>query len=89
MKNVNGKEIEVYSVTRKPAGYGHWQITVDLRYNEEYRKFTATTNNMPAFDEANDLEDYNERAEVYYEIISGQIKEEIIEWMEEVDESND
>ena len=79
--NLFGKEIEIYSLSVKPAGYGHKKITVELFYNGDYKAFSAVTNNMPATDEANELEGI-ERYISYFSIIEDKIADEIGEWLE-------
>lgn len=62
------------------SGYGHQKITVELSVNGESKKFTAVTNCMPAFDEANHLEG-QDRYEALYSIIESDVEEDVIEWL--------
>jgi len=62
------------------SGYGHKLITVELESNGEYRRFKAITNDMPGWDEANDL-DGQERYEALYELIENKIEDDVIEWL--------
>jgi len=78
---VADKEIEIYHANAITSGYGHKKITVELSYNGEYQKFTATTNNMPAYDEATELEGVD-KYHALYEIIENQIIDEVAEWLE-------
>ena len=88
MKNltifVAGKEIEIYDASALTSGYGHKKITVELSYNGKYQRFTATTNNMPAYDEATELEGA-EKYHAFYEIIENQIIDEVAEWLENIE----
>jgi len=88
MKNlttfVADKEIEIYHSSAIQSGYGHKKITVEIRYNDEYKKFTATTNNMPAYDDACELEG-EKKQYALYQIIENSIINEIANWIEEVD----
>lgn len=85
MKNlttfVADKEIEIYHANAITSGYGHKKITVELAYNGEYQKFTATTNNMPSYDAATELEGAD-KYHALYEIIENQIIDEVAEWLE-------
>jgi len=81
---VLGKEIDIIHASSKPIGYGHKKITVKLYYDGEYQKFTATTNNMPEYDAACELEGY-EKYLALYELIENQIIDEIAEWLEDIE----
>jgi hypothetical protein len=84
MKNattlVDGKEVEIYYANARPSGYGHMTITIELLYNDEIGEFTATTDDMPAYDEATDLEG-EEKSLALYKIIEHQIEDEVTEWL--------
>ena len=80
-KIVADKEIEIYHANAITSGYGHKKITVELQYNGKYQKFTAITNNMFAYDEANEL-DGEDKYQAFYDIIENQIIDEITEWLE-------
>ena len=78
---ISGQEVEIWSAYNTPAGYGHKKIFVELQRMESYKVFSATTNNMPAYDEANDLEGpHKERA--LYDIIASQIEDQVVEWID-------
>ena len=77
---ISGQEVEIWSAYNTPAGYGHKKIFVELQCMESYKVFSATTNNMPAYDEANDLEG-SARQEALYNIIASQIEDQVIEWL--------
>ena len=81
---VADKEIEIYHASALTSGYGHKKITVELSYNGEYQKFTATTNNMPGYDAATELEG-NEKYHAFYELIENQIIDEVAEWLENIE----
>lgn len=77
---VQGKEIEINYSFAITAGHGHKKIKVELFLGRESKVFSATTNNMPAFDEASDLEG-NEKYLALYKIIESQIEYEVFEWI--------
>ena len=83
---VNGEELEICHVSSIQSGYGHKKITVELRYKEEYKKFTSTTTNMPDYDSATELEG-DEKNNAIYSIIKNSIADLIAEWITEVDEN--
>jgi hypothetical protein len=78
---INGKELEIWSAYDTPAGHGHKKIFVELSYMDSYYKFSATTNDMPTYDEANELEGPH-KEEALYNIIASQIEDQVIEWLE-------
>lgn len=79
-----GVELDIYSTRALSDGYGQKKITVDLYFCGEYRKFTATTSNMSDYDEATELEG-SDRDEALFCIISGQIEDEVNEWILEIE----
>lgn len=85
---INGKIVELMHADYTQSGYGHKKITIQLVYGDATSYFIATTNNMPAFDAAMDLEDYDEKTRAIYNIIAHQIEEQIIEWVNKIDEKN-
>jgi hypothetical protein len=76
-----GKEIEVYHAQAVTSGHGHKKITVELRYGNMYEKFTATTDNMPAFDDAQEFQGA-EYYQALYDIIENQIEDRTTEWLD-------
>jgi hypothetical protein len=78
---VADKEIEIYHASAITSGYGHKKITVEISYNGEYQKFTATTNNMTSYDAASELEGAD-KYHALYELIETQIIDEVAEWLE-------
>lgn len=77
------KNVNVNYASSITAGYGHKKITVEIECDGEYKYFIATTNNMPAFDEAQDLEG-DEKYFALFEIIESQIEDEILDWLGEL-----
>ena len=82
-----GKEISIHYANGLTAGHGHKKIEVEIEYKNEYKKFHATTSNMPSWDDAQDLEG-EEKYTALYEMIESQIEDEIAEWIMEIDEEN-
>ena len=82
MKTINflKTELSIFYATALPAGHGHKEITVELCHDGNYRKFSAITSNMPDYDDAQDL-DGGEKHEALFNIISGQIEEQVEEWI--------
>lgn len=74
----------VVDASSNSIGFGHKKITVELCYNGEYQKFTATTNNMPGYDAACELEG-DEKYLALYELIENQIIDEVAEWLENIE----
>lgn len=79
--NFNNNDVTVYYSGSLLASYGHQKITVEIECNGEYKKFTATTNNMRGLDAAKEL-DRQEKYEALYELID--IDAEILEWVLEI-----
>ncbi|WP_313214121.1 hypothetical protein [Soonwooa sp.] len=80
--NFNSQEIELNHASQITAGYGHKKITVELCYEGEYKEFHAVTANMPDFDDAMDLEDYDEKQLALYNLIEYKIEDEVQEWID-------
>lgn len=81
---INNKEIEIYFSSDKFTGYGHRKITVELEYKGEYKEFYATTTNMQATDNAQELEG-EEKYFAHYQIIENQISDEVSEWLDSLE----
>jgi hypothetical protein len=79
---INGTELNLFSAQSRFAGYGHQKITVTLELNNERKDFSSTTNNMPAFDEAQELEGA-EKELALFNIVEHKIQDQIAEWIEE------
>lgn len=77
-------ELEINWTNVLTAGHGHKKITVELCYQNEYKEFSSTTNNMPDYDDACDLEG-SEKDEALFNIISYKIHDEIAEWITELE----
>ena len=88
MKNLNiqGNEVTLISVTQHFAGYGHRRITCYFEYAGVEFSISATTNDMPSFDEAMDIEDYKEGEIALYNIIADRIEDNILDEIYEIDE---
>lgn len=80
---INGTELNLFSAQSRFAGYGHHKITVTLDLNGEKKDFTSTTNNMPAFDEAQELEGFQKELALF-NIVENKIEDQIAEWIEEI-----
>lgn len=83
---IDDKEIEIYHVSAITSGYGHKKIIVEINYNGNFKEFNATTNNMPGYDAATDLEG-NEKSHALYELIENKIIDDIAEWIQAIDEN--
>jgi len=79
-----GAELEINYSQVTTSGHGHKKITVELCYQNEYQKFSATTSNMPDYDDATEL-DGSEHDEALFNIIKYQIEDHVSEWVVEVD----
>ena len=86
--NINGSQVELNYANALTAGYGHKEITVELCYEGEYKTFKAVTNNMPGFDDAQDIEDYEEKQLALFELVDYKIEDEVSEWIAEIDSTN-
>ena len=82
IKYADGTELNLYHAQSSPSGYGHQEITVDLEYRGYKKSFKSVTSDMPAFDEANELEG-EERQIALYNMID--VENDQVEWMLEVD----
>jgi hypothetical protein len=85
MKSItfNGSDLGIFSTNATTAGHGHKKIKVELLYKGEYRVFSATTSNMPDYDDATDLE-AEEKNEALFNLVSYQLEDQINEWLAEV-----
>lgn len=75
---------EIYFINASTAGHGHKKITVELKLGNEYKTFSATTDCMPMYDEANDLEG-EERELALYNLIDHKIEAAVTEWLNELE----
>lgn len=85
---INEAQVELNYASAITAGYGHKEITAELCYEGEYKTFKAVTNNMPGYDDAQDIEDYEEKQVALFELIVYKIEDDISEWISEVDSNN-
>jgi hypothetical protein len=79
---INYKELDITYATAISSGHGHKQISVSFYdyENSESITLTATTNNMPAFDRASELEG-QEKYVALYEIIASDIQDQLEEFV--------
>lgn len=49
-----------------PSGYGHRKITIEVECEGESKLFTATTNCMPLYDKAMELDGQNQYEALYF-----------------------
>lgn len=80
--NLNGTDLEINYTNATTAGHGHKKITVELYFKGEYKTFSATTSNMPSYDDATELEG-SDKDEALFNIISYQIEDQVEEWIVE------
>ena len=78
-------ELELNHVSVSQSGYGHKTITVELIYEGQKKEFKHTTNNMPGYDDATEIEDYEDKKRALYDLISYSIEDQIFEWTQEVE----
>jgi hypothetical protein len=81
---VNGHDLELVNVNVTPSGYGHKMLDVVLSKNGVEQNFKSTTDNMPDFDRANEL-DGEERNFALFNIVKYSITNAIDEWAMEQD----
>lgn len=86
MKTINflNTELEINYTQALTSGYGHKKITVELYFQGEYKAFSATTSNMPDYDDATDLEG-SDKDKALFNIISNQIEDQVNEWIVEIE----
>lgn len=80
---VNG-ELELNYVSDRQSGYGHKTIIVELIYKNQAKTFSKTTNNMPDYDEATELEGVDKKIALF-NLISSSIEEAVAVWTQDVD----
>jgi hypothetical protein len=81
---INGVALEINWTNALTSGHGHKKITVELYFDGKYEKFNATTNNMPDYDDATDL-DGEDKDEALFNLIVYKIEDEIMEWIQNQD----
>lgn len=68
------------------SGYGHQKITVYvIADNGDKKSFYHTTDDMPGFDKAMDLEG-QEKYEALFELVETSLDGEISEWISEIND---
>jgi hypothetical protein len=82
--NFLNSELEINYTQSLTAGHGHKKITVELYFLGEYKTFSATTSNMPDYDDATELEG-SAKDVALFSIISRQIEDQVNEWIVEVE----
>ncbi|MDK7376011.1 hypothetical protein QP519_10740 [Weeksella virosa] len=83
----NGTDLNLYSANASFSGYGHYKVEIELEYRGEYQKFTKTTTDMEAIDEAKELgvESWEDSKMRLYECVQHQIEDQVNDWMQDVD----
>ena len=81
------QEVLLTDISVDNAGYGHKKITVELCKDGEYKSFSATTDNMPMFDKADELEG-TDRMVALFEIIENKIEGSLCFWLDNLTENN-
>ena len=75
-----GTEFTITNAYHSFAGYGHKIISVTINSDVFGElNFSATTNNMPDFDEASELEYGQEYFEALFELVQSKLIDEISE----------
>jgi hypothetical protein len=86
---VYNNEIEITNMNAEFAGYGHYKVIADILYSGRSKKFTHTTTNMDAIDEAKEAGvEYGSEAkhEILWGIIENHIEDQILEFIDEVND---
>lgn len=79
-----GNEFTIDYSSAEQSKYGHKTITSTvILLTGERQDFSATTNNMPDYDDATDLEG-QEKYEALFDLIYNAVSESIDEWVEEI-----
>lgn len=85
-----GQEFTIDYASAINAGYGHQKITASVVSEKgDKKEFWHKTNNMPDFDEANNLDYGQEKFEALYELVEFSLDGEISEWISEIENSED
>ena len=88
-KTTQGQEFTIDYASAITAGYGHQKITVSVvSENGDKKEFWHKTNNMPDFDEANDLDYGQEKFEALFELVEYSLDGEISEWLSEIENAD-
>lgn len=75
-----GKPVNIVYASSLLEGYGHQRINIEVEYEGLTENFSATTNFMPGYDAAMELEG-QEKYEALYSLIANDIDEDILEWL--------
>lgn len=87
LENLLGTQLSVTSAYSISSGYGHKRITVELDYKGNINSFTDITSNMPAHDDAMDLEGQSKKDALFAIIFNQQgCNDEVNNWIHEIDE---
>ena len=80
-----GQEFTIDHASAITSGYGHQKITVYVMAESgEKKEFSAKTNNMPDFDEANELEG-QDKYEALFDLVEYSLDGEISEWLSKLE----
>jgi hypothetical protein len=82
--NFLNSQLEINYTQSLTASHGQKKITVELYFLSEYKTFSATTSNMPDYDDATELEGSAKDEALFY-IIARQIQDQVNEWIVEVE----
>jgi len=80
---ISDKEVRVTEANAITAGYGHKAIIVNLMHNDQAKIFKTTTDNMPGYDAAIDLEG-DEKMIALYKLVENKLRDSIAEWVESI-----
>ena len=84
-KIINGYEISIASAHYSPIGKGHYKVYVHLGAYKNGDLFTNVfcdvTTHSRAIDSLNEIESYNERVKILYDLIDVKIEKEVQEWI--------
>ena len=84
-----GQYFQIMYASSLPSGHGGRKIEVEVcSKSGDLKMFSATTSNMPSFDEANELEG-QKKYEALFEIIESDTDGEISEWIYELENKED
>lgn len=75
-----GTEAEVRRVSHESVGHGHKRINVEVEIDGRRKTFYATTDNMPDFDKAMDLDRQKECEEALLALVHDDIYSQVNEW---------
>ena len=80
-----GQDFQIMYAHTLHSGHGHRKIEDEVSSKSgDLKMFSATTSNMPSFDEANELEG-QEKYQALFEIVESDMDGEISEWIYELE----